>query len=136
MTEPCENPLPREQSGFDFRSRAEAVTMSPGDSMRTWQKVALGVVAVVGVGGLGVFALAGYQVATAESSMRFPDTPYPDVHASSDPAVIERGRYLAYGPAQCVHCHGGYEREHPEAMKATPPPALSGGITFDMGPIG
>ena len=29
--------------------------------------------------------------------------------ASSDPAVIEQGRYLAYGPAHCAYCHNPME---------------------------
>lgn len=33
------------------------------------------------------------------------DAPYPDIKASSDPVVIERGRYLAYGPSHCASCH-------------------------------
>ncbi len=33
------------------------------------------------------------------------DLPLPDIQASSDPAVIERGRYLVYGPARCADCH-------------------------------
>jgi mono/diheme cytochrome c family protein len=33
------------------------------------------------------------------------DAPYPNITASQDPVVIERGRYLAYGLAHCVDCH-------------------------------
>lgn len=33
------------------------------------------------------------------------DAPYPDITASTDPEVIERGRYLAFGPAHCSTCH-------------------------------
>ena len=33
------------------------------------------------------------------------DAPYPEIKASNDPAVIERGRYLAYGFAHCAACH-------------------------------
>ena len=33
------------------------------------------------------------------------DAPYPPISASSDPAIIERGRYLVYGPAACAYCH-------------------------------
>jgi mono/diheme cytochrome c family protein len=29
----------------------------------------------------------------------------PDIHASTDSAVIARGRYLAFGPAHCSGCH-------------------------------
>jgi mono/diheme cytochrome c family protein len=31
--------------------------------------------------------------------------PYPQIVASTDSAVIARGRYLAYGPAHCASCH-------------------------------
>ncbi|MBK7358311.1 MAG: cytochrome C [Saprospiraceae bacterium] len=31
--------------------------------------------------------------------------PYPNIIASSDSAVIARGKYLAYGPAHCGTCH-------------------------------
>lgn len=30
------------------------------------------------------------------------DARYPDIQASTDPNAIERGRYLAYGPAHCA----------------------------------
>jgi len=33
------------------------------------------------------------------------DAPYPDITASSDPVLIERGKYLAYGPSHCASCH-------------------------------
>lgn len=33
------------------------------------------------------------------------EAPYPDITASTDSAVIERGKYLAFGPAHCGTCH-------------------------------
>jgi mono/diheme cytochrome c family protein len=33
------------------------------------------------------------------------DAPYPEIKASTDSAVIARGKYLAYGPAHCGTCH-------------------------------
>jgi len=33
------------------------------------------------------------------------DAPYPEITASTDSAVIARGKYLAIGPAHCIHCH-------------------------------
>ena len=50
------------------------------------------------------------------------DAPYPAVVASTDPAVIARGRYLAHGPAHCVVCH------------AAPDAQLSGGREFPAPP--
>jgi mono/diheme cytochrome c family protein len=33
------------------------------------------------------------------------DAPYPDISASTDSALIERGRYLAFGAGHCATCH-------------------------------
>jgi mono/diheme cytochrome c family protein len=33
------------------------------------------------------------------------DLPYPDLRASTDSAIIAKGKYLAYGPAHCASCH-------------------------------
>lgn len=33
------------------------------------------------------------------------DAPYPQIKASTDSAVIARGKYLAFGPAHCATCH-------------------------------
>lgn len=52
------------------------------------------------------------------------DAPYPQIRASSDPAVIERGKYLVMGPAHCVSCHGNKDSGE-----------LSGGFEFHL-PVG
>jgi mono/diheme cytochrome c family protein len=65
----------------------------------------------------GATALA---VAVAAREDRTFDRPYPEIQASRDPAVVERGRYLATGPAHCVDCHGE---------------DLSGGIAWNL-PVG
>ncbi len=33
------------------------------------------------------------------------DAPYPEISASTDPALIARGKYLVFGPARCATCH-------------------------------
>jgi len=33
------------------------------------------------------------------------DAPFPAIVESHDPAALERGRYLVYGPATCAYCH-------------------------------
>lgn len=85
-----------------------------------------------------VLVLAGgyvaYASATAAKRLAFPDAPFPTIAVSKDPAVIERGRYLARGPAHCNMCHTDGERDHPE--KVGPDSTLSGGLAFAMGPIG
>jgi mono/diheme cytochrome c family protein len=58
----------------------------------------------LGSGVAVVLVLAVVTVALRQN--RTFDAPYPDIHASADPAVIERGRYLVTGPAFCTACHG------------------------------
>jgi mono/diheme cytochrome c family protein len=61
------------------------------------------------------------------------EAPFPEITASSDPAVIERGRYLAYGPGDCVSCHVPRSMAEEVAAGATPP--LIGGGMFEL-PLG
>jgi mono/diheme cytochrome c family protein len=58
----------------------------------------------------------------------------PGIHASTDPKVIERGRYLVYGPAHCSSCHGDPAREN-EVRQGQETP-LSGGRSFALGVLG
>jgi mono/diheme cytochrome c family protein len=54
-----------------------------------------------------------------------------DVVASTDPDVIERGAYLAYGPAHCAYCHTTEDKHaRLDAGERVP---LSGGYVFDIG---
>ena len=58
--------------------------------------------------------------------------PYPRLAASSDPAMIARGRYLAYGAAHCADCHtspADFDR-----LRGGDSPPLSGGGTFVIPP--
>jgi len=54
------------------------------------------------------------------------DAPYPQIHASKDPAIIARGKYLAQGPGHCVECHGAPEDRH------VADGALSGGFEIHL----
>jgi mono/diheme cytochrome c family protein len=76
-----------------------------------------------------VLGTTGLAVAVKLREHRTFDAPYPVIHASSDPAVIERGRYLALGPAHCVDCHA--EPGQPPSAE----PHLSGGLAFHL-PVG
>lgn len=71
------------------------------------------------------------SVATYVRANRKVDAPYPNIHASTDPAVIERGRYLVEGPAHCGECHGALE---PRAVSRIGRP-LIGGQEFEL-PVG
>ena len=63
-----------------------------------------------------------------------PLLPTHGIHASDDPQLIERGRYLAYGPAHCASCHGDPAYENDLLQGAEIP--LSGGRRFDLGILG
>jgi mono/diheme cytochrome c family protein len=61
------------------------------------------------------------------------EAPFPELKASTDSAIIARGKYLALGPAHCADCHASPElREQVEKGIEVP---LSGGNRFDL-PIG
>lgn len=77
----------------------------------------------VGVLMAAVAAVVAYGSRTWDAP-RYADYPLPDLHASTDSAIIEHGRYLALGPAHCADCH-------------TPPgePLFSGGVEFHL-PLG
>jgi hypothetical protein len=49
------------------------------------------------IAGLTIFVLLSWE-------KKF-DAPYPTIEASTDPNIIERGKYLALGPAHCGGCH-------------------------------
>jgi mono/diheme cytochrome c family protein len=61
------------------------------------------------------------------------EAPYPDIKASTDSAMIARGKYLAYGPAHCANCHGA--PGNAELVEKGVEVPLSGGNVFDM-PLG
>ncbi len=65
--------------------------------MITIKKILIGLVAVIVIGGGGFFYY--FTVVLPR------DIPVPDVTVSSDPEVIERGRYLAMHVAVCMDCH-------------------------------
>jgi mono/diheme cytochrome c family protein len=74
---------------------------------------------------------ANSSTASGERS-RF-EAPLPDIHASHDPAVIERGRYLVRGAAHCADCHGAPEQR--AALETGVDVPLSGGYEFHL-PVG
>ena len=81
------------------------------------------VVVLVGVLVLAAGSIATYAATTWDND-RYGEYPLPALSASTDTAIIARGRYLALGPAHCVDCH-------------TPPGAapFSGGVKFVL-PVG
>jgi mono/diheme cytochrome c family protein len=81
-------------------------------------------VALVGV---GVCAMASC------ATMRTPVSG-DGIKALDDPEVIERGRYLVFGPAHCAACHGDPGQETDMRLGVEIP--LSGGRSFDLGRLG
>lgn len=82
---------------------------------------------------LASMAVIGLAVAVFIRKDRTFEVPYPDLKASTDSAVIARGRYLVYGPAHCSFCHA----PTPEFFRVDKGEevALSGGFDFKL-PIG
>ena len=74
----------------------------------------------IGFALLLVFGTTAFAVAVVARENRTFSAPYPEIHASNDPAVIARGEYLVRGPAHCVACHED---------------DLRGGLRFDL-PVG
>lgn len=95
--------------------------------MKTFLKILkwMGVIIVLIIGGLVAVVYARYD--------RHFEAPVPDIKASTDSAVIARGKYLVYGPGHCNYCHG--TREEVTRMKQGETLPLAGGYLFDM-PIG
>lgn len=60
------------------------------------------------------------------------DAPFPDVSASADSAIIERGRYIVRNLAPCGSCHGDPTQR--DAWMSGVDVPLSGGFLFDIPP--
>jgi mono/diheme cytochrome c family protein len=82
--------------------------------------------------GLVVLAIAGSALYVASrQNLKF-DAPYPELAASSDSAVIARGRYLVRDVVNCASCHGDPAQRAAFAGGADIP--LSGGFVWDIPP--
>ena len=90
----------------------------------TWLGLALVAVIII---------LACYVYVTWD---RIWDAPLPDLHASTDPAAIERGEYLVFGPAACVECHTASSEVFERYAETGEPPPLGGGFEFPAAPLG
>jgi len=79
-----------------------------------------------------LFIISLSVVVATRQHLQF-DAPYPDIRASSDSAVIARGKYLVKGPAHCADCHAS-PKYHDIVNKGGDAP-LTGGRKFLL-PIG
>jgi len=53
-----------------------------------------------------LLVIAGFFIFVQSTWNKKHEAPYPDIKASTDSAVIARGKYLVFGPAHCAECHG------------------------------
>lgn len=79
---------------------------------------------------LGVLALALLvAVFVAFAPPKKYDIEVADFEISSDPEIISRGEYLAFGPAHCAECHSPPETKFEDYANR---PSLTGGRVFDL----
>ena len=83
-------------------------------------------------GVVGLLLLATVAVVQLRWRRTFPAPPT-TLHASTDSAVIERGRYLAYGPAKCANCH--VPPDQMDRLRGGELLPLAGGMEFVL-PLG
>jgi mono/diheme cytochrome c family protein len=85
--------------------------------------ILLSIIVLIVVGFL-VFVNTSYDVRHEQS--------YPELAASTDSAVIARGKYLVYGPAHCASCHTPMDKMVAVDQGADIP--LSGGWALEIPP--
>ncbi len=78
-----------------------------------------------------ILFVGGAIYVAARQNLKF-DAPYPEIAASADSAVIERGRYVVRDVVNCAQCHG--DPSQFEALMAGEDVPLSGGYTWDLPP--
>ena len=59
------------------------------------------------------------------------NAPYPDIHATTDSAIIARGKHLIFSSAHCINCHSKNDPDSLISLGLDVP--LSGGVLFDVG---
>lgn len=59
------------------------------------------------------------------------EAPYPAIKASTDTAIIAKGRHIVLGAAHCVDCHSTIKNVD-SVLKLGQDPPLSGGLKFDL----
>jgi mono/diheme cytochrome c family protein len=80
-----------------------------------------------------LFIIVGLSVIVLLNQNKKFDAPYPAIKASTDSAVLARGKYLVYGPAHCADCHSKPGTE--ELVNKGQEVDLPGGRDFAL-PIG
>ena len=78
-----------------------------------------------------IVVVGGAVFVGARQNLKF-DSPYPKVAATTDSAVVERGRYVVRVLAPCAACHGDPSQRAAYASGADV--QLSGGYVFEIPP--
>jgi mono/diheme cytochrome c family protein len=96
------------------------------------KRIAIGAAGVLAVLIAIIVSFVGYSVASFPPT--WPDTPHPDLKASTDPEIIAKGKYLADAVAHCTICHTKEEDfiGNPDVSGMIP----SGGHEWVLGPMG
>jgi mono/diheme cytochrome c family protein len=89
-------------------------------------RLGLGLVMLMTLAGMG---LTGVTYARWDRTF---DAPYPGIEASSDPDIVELGRYLVFGPMHCAYCHTPKE-QWPRLVAGETLPMI-GGYSFTIPP--
>lgn len=77
--------------------------------------------------------ITGLTITVMARQNRKFEAPYPNIKASTDSAVILKGKQLVFGPAHCADCHSKVNADSMIALGQTV--ALTGGFEFNL-PIG
>ena len=85
---------------------------------------------ILGLAAVAVVAAIAYVA--SRQHLTFDDTPYPEIAASADSAVIARGRYVVRNVVNCAQCHGDTTQHATLAAGGDVP--LSGGYHWDIPP--
>jgi mono/diheme cytochrome c family protein len=80
-----------------------------------------------------LFLIVGITITTATRQNLKYDAPYPAIKASTDSAMIAKGKHLALSVAHCNHCHSNANSD--SLLKSGSDVSLDGGFAFKI-PIG
>lgn len=75
--------------------------------------------------------IAGLVLTTAFRQHLKYEAPLPAITASTDPAMIAKGRHIVLGPGHCTDCHSPAKNVD-SLLKLGQDPPLSGGMLFDL----
>jgi mono/diheme cytochrome c family protein len=75
--------------------------------------------------------IAGVALTTAFRQHLKYEAPYPNIKASTDTAIIARGKHLVMGPAHCIDCHSPIHNKD-SVLKLGQDISLIGGLAFHL----